>query len=98
MTYYYAFVCRKCGRAQGTYYNSEETEKEKKTCKCKFCNYSTKLFNIKNPIKILKEGYNLSEITQIIQIYNANSNKVAYDYQKGESKQNWETEIKVYSD
>lgn len=82
MTYYYAFVCRKCGRAQGTYYNSENTEKDKKTCKCKFCNYSTKLFNTKNPPKILKESDKIDEITNIIKQYNANKENVYYYNQK----------------
>ena len=74
MTYYYAFVCRKCGRAQGTM--------SKTLGKCKICGISNYLNKPNKPIKIIAQSDKLSEITNIIKQYNANKENVYYSEQK----------------
>jgi hypothetical protein len=93
-TAYVAFVCKKCGRAQGTYY-AKKLLRTKKMCSCKNCRYTTKLYSVKNPVKILKESDDLTEINNICKIYNANQENIKYDWQKGESLMKWEVEPEI---
>jgi predicted ATP-dependent serine protease len=71
---YVSFVCRKCGRAQGT--------QSQTLGKCKICGCSNYLNKPLNSIKILLVSDNLGEITQKIKEYNLNQENIYYSYQK----------------